>query len=173
MHIPTLETARLRLRAHRLDDFSDCLALWTDPLVTRYIGGVPLSPEEVWTRILRYAGHWALLGYGYWVAEEKDTKTFAGELGFADYKRDLNPPLQDIPEAGWVFASAMYGKGYATEALQAIHSWGKVHFKCSQTACIIHPENAPSLRVAEKIGYKESVRTLYKGKPTILFFRNN
>lgn len=173
MPIPILETARLRLRAHRLDDFSDCLALWSDPMVTRYIGGVPLSPEEVWTRILRYAGHWALLDYGYWVAEEKDTSTFVGELGFADYKRDLDPPLGDIPEAGWVFASAMHGKGYATEAVQAIHSWGKRHSNFSQTACMIHPENAPSLRVAEKVGYRENARTFYKGKPTILFRRNN
>ena len=123
-------------------------------------------------RLLRYAGHWSLLGFGYWVAEERATGAFVGELGFADYRRDMEPRLDDIPEAGWVFASAAHGNGYATEAVQAILAWGKNHFASPQTACLIHPDNAPSLRVAEKCGYRENVRTSYKGEPTILLIRN-
>jgi RimJ/RimL family protein N-acetyltransferase len=46
---PPLETARLELRAHRLDDFAACAAMWADPIVARYIGGKPLSEEETWT----------------------------------------------------------------------------------------------------------------------------
>jgi RimJ/RimL family protein N-acetyltransferase len=172
MNAPIVETARLRLRGHRLDDFQNCARLWADPIVTRYIAGAPLSVEDSWARLLRHAGHWSLLSFGYWVAEEKATSAFVGELGFADYKRDLEPPLDDIPEAGWAFASSAHGKGYATEALQAIVSWGEGHFMSSQTACLIHPDNAPSIRVAEKCGYRESLRTSYKGKPTILFTRN-
>ena len=47
--------------------------MWSDAEVTRFIGGKPLSGEEVWARILRYAGHWSMLGYGYWLIEEKAT----------------------------------------------------------------------------------------------------
>jgi len=86
-----VETARLRLRGHGVEDFAACAAMWADPVVTRYIGGRPFSGEEAWTRLLRYAGHWALLGFGYWVAEERSTGAFVGELGFADYQRDLSP----------------------------------------------------------------------------------
>jgi RimJ/RimL family protein N-acetyltransferase len=171
MTVPILDTPRLRLRAHRLEDFAACANLWGDPVVTRYIGGTPLTAEESWARLLRYVGHWALLGFGYWVAEEKATGAFLGELGFADLKRDLDPPLGDLPEAGWVFNPAAHGKGYATEALCAILSWGESHFATTQTACIIHPENAASIRVAEKCGYRETLRTTYKGKPTIVFLR--
>jgi RimJ/RimL family protein N-acetyltransferase len=60
---PRLETERLVLRAHRVEDFPDLAALWSDPLVTRFISGVPQTPEESWSRLLRYAGHWLLLGY--------------------------------------------------------------------------------------------------------------
>jgi RimJ/RimL family protein N-acetyltransferase len=171
MSVPTVETERLTLRAHSLEDFADCAGLWADPVVTRYIGGVPLTAEEAWARLLRYAGHWALLGFGYWVAEEKATGGFVGEVGFADLKRDLDPPLGDVPEAGWVFSPAAHGQGYATEALRAILSWREAHFTAKRTACIIHPENVASIRVAEKCGYREALRTTYKGKPTVVFLR--
>ena len=91
---PILETERLKLRGHRLDDFVHCAAMWADPIVTKHIGGRPFTEEESWTRLLRYVGHWALLGFGYWVVEEKITGSFIGEAGFADYKRDIDPPLQ-------------------------------------------------------------------------------
>lgn len=170
---PTLETVRLRLRSHLLSDFQHCAALWADPLVTRYIGGAPQSREDSWSRLLRYVGHWHLLGFGYWVAEERVSGTFVGELGFADYRRDLDPTLDGIPEAGWVFAPSVQGKGYATEAVQAILSWGEMYLSSSQTACLIHPDNAPSLRVAQKCGYIEKGRTSYKNRATIVLFRNH
>src|ERR1700740_1278177 len=105
VEVPTLETERLRLRGHRIDDFADCAAMWGDPQVTPHIRENPFTEEESWTRLLRYIGHWALLGFGYWVVQQKQTGRFLGEVGFADYKRDLRPALKDIPEIGWVFAS--------------------------------------------------------------------
>jgi RimJ/RimL family protein N-acetyltransferase len=171
IQIPVLETDRLKLRGHRLDDFISCAAMWADPVVTRHIGGKPLAEEESWTRLLRYVGHWALLGFGYWVVEEKATGNYVGETGFADYKRNLQPSLKDMPEIGWVFASQSHGKGYATEAALAAIAWGDAHFGPSRTSCIIHPENLGSIRVAEKCGYREFRHTTYKGHPTIVFVR--
>lgn len=145
--------------------------MWADPIVTRYIGGKPFTEEESWTRLLRYVGHWALLGFGYWVVEEKATGNFVGEIGFADYKRNLDPSLRDTPEAGWVFVSRCHGKGYATEAVRAAIAWGDARFDPSRTTCIIHPENLASIRVAEKCGYREFQLTNYKGQPTKVFVR--
>ncbi|MBV8213837.1 MAG: GNAT family N-acetyltransferase [Verrucomicrobia bacterium] len=172
MKVPTLETERLVLRAHRLKDFSDCAALWANPVVTRFIGGIPLTPEDTWSRLLRNAGHWLLLGFGYWVVEEKATGNFLGEVGFADLKRSIEPPLGNTPEAGWVFAPSAHGKGFALEAVQAIHMWGAENFQTRNSACLIAPENEASLRLAAKIGYRESSRSVYKGQPAIIFFRN-
>src|SRR4051812_49250001 len=69
--VPVVETERLVLRGHRVDDYADCFDLWTDESVTRFIGGRPSTQEEVWARLLRYAGLWALIGFGYWVVTEK------------------------------------------------------------------------------------------------------
>jgi RimJ/RimL family protein N-acetyltransferase len=171
VQVPALETERLKLRGHRLDDFIACAAMWADPMVTRYIGGKPFAEEESWSRLLRYVGHWALLGYGYWVVEEKSTGAFIGEVGFADYKRDLETPLKDAPEIGWVVASQFHGKGYATEAARSAIAWSDANFGPSTTACIIHPENVQSIRVAEKCGYREFQVTTYKGQRTRVFVR--
>ena len=143
--------------------------MWADPQVTRYIGGKPLTEEECWSRLLRYVGHWAWLGFGYWVAEERATGKLVGEIGFADYKRDLEPSLKGVPEIGWVLASHAHGRGYATEAVRAAVAWGDAHFSSLRTACIIAPENVASIRVAVKCGYREFKATSYKGLPTLMF----
>lgn len=144
--------------------------MWADPNVTRYILECPLTEEESWTRFLRYVGHWAALGFGYWVIFEKQTGTFVGEAGFADYKREIQPPLKGVPEIGWVLASHAHGRGLATEAVRAITAWGDARFETA-TACIITPENTASFRVAAKCGYREVHRTMYHGYPTVMFSR--
>jgi RimJ/RimL family protein N-acetyltransferase len=172
VQVPVLETERLRLRGHRLEDFAHSAAMWADPKVTRYAGGKPLSEEEAWRKVLGYVGHWSLLGFGYWLAEEKATGNFVGEIGFADYKRDLQPSLNGVPEIGWVLATHAHGKRYATEAARAAVTWGDAHFPSARTACIIAPENLASIRVAMKCGYRELAHATYKGNPTVMFVRD-
>jgi RimJ/RimL family protein N-acetyltransferase len=171
MQIPVLDTERLTLRGHRLDDFAACAAMWGDPVVCRNLGRKSFTEEESWTRLLRYVGHWALLGFGYWVVEEKATGTFVGEVGFADFKREMESPVKQLPEIGWVLAARAHGQGYATEAARAALQWGDQNFSPAQTTCIISPENLASIRVAEKCGYRNLQLTEYKGQPTIVFVR--
>jgi RimJ/RimL family protein N-acetyltransferase len=170
--LPELDTARLTLRAHTLGDFEESAAMWGDPQVTRHIGGRPSTEEETWTRLLRYAGMWALLRFGYWVVREKRTTRFVGEVGFGDFRRDLVPSLGGTPEIGWVLAPWAHGKGFATEAALAAIAWGEGRFGAgAKTVCLIDPENAASLRVAEKCGYREVRQLLYKGEPTMVLER--
>jgi RimJ/RimL family protein N-acetyltransferase len=113
-----------------------------------------------------FAAHWVKANW------KSRSGTFLGEVGFADLKRAIEPPLGTAPEAGWVFASSVHGKGFAIEAVQAIHTWGADNFQTDHPACLIHPENQASLRIAAKIGYRESARSVYKGQPAIIFFRS-
>jgi RimJ/RimL family protein N-acetyltransferase len=166
-----IETPRLLLRRHTAADLPASAALWSDPQVTRYITTRPFTREETWARVLRYIGHWEALGYGFWAVEDKATGAFAGELGFADFKREIDPPITE-PEAGWAFLPRFHGRGYATEAVQAALSWGDAHLAAPQTVCLIHPENAPSFRVAERCGFRESRRAMYKEQPTVVLTRN-
>jgi len=171
VEVPVLETQRLKLRGHHLDDFVNVAAMWADPNVTKQIRDQPFTNEETWTRLLRYVGHWVLLGFGYWVVEDKQTGEFLGEVGFADYKRDLRPSLEGVPEIGWVLSAEAHGKGYGTEAVHAAVAWGDAHFGSNTTACIIDPGNAASIRVAEKCGYQEFQKTTYHGQPILVFTR--
>jgi RimJ/RimL family protein N-acetyltransferase len=169
---PEIITERLVLHGHRLKDFQESAAMWGDPEVVRYIGGRAFTEEEVWARILRYLGHWAALGYGFWVIREKATGRFVGEVGFADFRRELDPPFGETPEMGWALNPWAHGKGYAFEAIQAVLAWGDDRFGGSaRTVCMINPENTPSIRVAEKAGYRQFARTQYKGAPAVLFER--
>ena len=171
VHIPVIETERLRLRGHRLEDFEQSAALWGDPVVTRHIGGRPLTREEVWARLLRYIGHWALLGFGFWAVEEMASGEFIGEMGFAYFEREIAPPLPKVPEMGWILAPRAHGKGYATEAVRAALAWGDVRFHASPFVCLIDSGNVASRRVAEKCGFRELFPANYKGEQTVVFKR--
>jgi RimJ/RimL family protein N-acetyltransferase len=168
--IPSVDTKRLLLRGLRMEDFAHSASMWADPKVTQHILERPLTEEESWARFLRYAGHWTMLGFGYWMIVEKQTGALIGEAGFADYKRQIEPSLKGLPESGWVLASHAHGKGFATEAVQAITAWGDQHFETS-TACIVKPENTASIRVAAKCGYRKLQPTTYRGHATIMFKR--
>lgn len=168
---PILETERLRLRGHQLADFDNSAAMWADAGVTRFIGGKPSSREDSWRRFQTYVGHWTLLGHGFWLIEEKVSGRFIGEGGFGAFKREIEPAF-DAPEQGWALAPAAHGKGYALEAMQAAVTWGEQHFKRRDFVCLIAPENAPSLRLAEKLGYREYARSPYRGEPSVLLRRS-
>jgi RimJ/RimL family protein N-acetyltransferase len=169
LDVPVIETERLMLRGHIMSDFPASKALWGDASVVRYMGGKPLSVQECWARFLRYFGHWSLLGFGYWVVEERETAEFVGEVGFGDFKRDMQPALPSIPELGWVLAPATHGKGYATEAAQAALRWGRQHFQSNDFACLIHPEHRASIRVATKCGFEAWQLATYKDQPAMIF----
>ena len=87
-------------------------------------GGENPTAEMVWTRLLRYIGHWHALGYGYRAVFEKTTGRYAGSFGFQDAHRDITPELK-YPEAGWTLIPEVRGKGYASEALAAVLLWAE------------------------------------------------
>lgn len=167
--VPVLETPRLTLRGHRVTDLDDSLAMWSDPAIAQEITGKTSGREEIWARVLRYIGHWAASGYGIWHVRERATDRFVGEVGLADFKRDLAFSFDGAPEAAWVLASWSHGKGYATEAMTAVLAWSAAAYP--RTVCIISPTNVASLRVAAKLGYREIGRSPYRDTEVILFAR--
>lgn len=172
-HSPVVETKRLLLRRHRLDDFDAFAAVWADPNVVRYITGKPSTREESWGRYLRIAGSWGVLGFGFFAVEDKATGAYVGDAGFHDARRDIHPSIEGVPEAGWVLSPSVHGKGFATEIVTAMHEWGDGHLKAERSVCIIGPENIASIRVAEKCGYTEKNRTTYHGESVVLFERRS
>ena len=64
-------------------------------------------------------------------------------------------------------SAAMWGD----EAVTAALDWGADHFGSPRAWCLISPENAPSIRVAERVGFREHSRATYHDAPTIIFQR--
>ena len=118
--------------------------------------------------MLRYAGHWAFLDYGYWHVSEK-SGGFVGEVGFADFHRDMTPSLEGTPEIGWCALPSQHGKGLAREAVSAALDWAKGRFH--RTGCIIGPENIRSIKLAEKLGFERAGMGFYKDHDVALFYR--
>jgi RimJ/RimL family protein N-acetyltransferase len=168
---PVVETPRLRLRGFRASDLDAQAAAMTDPDVVRHLGGSPMSREDTWRKILASPGLWALLGYGYWVAERREDGAYLGQIGFADFKRDMAPSIENIPEMGWIMAPKAQGQGYATEAVLAALSWAEQALGRREVVAIISHDNGPSIRVAEKGGFSGREEAVYKGEPILLFRR--
>lgn len=166
-----LETARTRMRPHILSDFEDCARMWANIAVTAQITGRPSTKAESWARHLRHIGHWKALGFGYWVVIEKATNSFLGEVGFGFFQRDIEPTLGEYPEIGWVLSPSAQGLGLASETAEAATRWGDRYFTTSKTVCIVVPEHGPSIRVAEKQGYKTIGTGTYMGGPTLMLER--
>ena len=164
-----LETRRLILTPHTREDFADTAALWSDPAVVGQIGMPQSSPRESWMRLLHFAGLWPVLGYGYWAARERDSGRFVGDLGFADFHRDIDPPIRGIPEAGWALATWAHGRGYAGEAMTAALGWLDARF--DRSVCLIGPGNARSLHLAAGLGYITTTETRLNGGGALLLTR--
>jgi RimJ/RimL family protein N-acetyltransferase len=151
---PTLTTNRLTLRAITCTDFEPYAAMWADSRVTSFIGGDPRDRQTSWSKFCQSVGLWPLLGYGYWLFEERSSGEMVGLGGLACFERGI-AQLDGFPEAGWAFAADHWGKGYASEAVVAIVHWSDTVLGVPELRCIIDPQNTPSIRVAQKCGFTQ------------------
>ena len=168
---PLLETERLILRGHKLEDFPAHAAMWTDARTLRHIGGEARNEEELWTRFLRNQGQWQLMGSGMWALEDKVSRAYAGAVGFIYGKRMMDIPYRDEPEMGWVIAPDFHAKGFAGEAVAKILAWGDCHLDADRSWCMINPANLVSRKVAARAGFREAGRATYKDVEMLTFLR--
>lgn len=157
-----IDTDRLILRRHTLEDFEAYRAMIADPAVYGMLSGFAPPSEDIWNRLLRYEGHWSLLGYGLLAVIERETQTYVGNTGIANFGRSDALGFGQIDEAAWVFTTASQGRGIAYEAAQAAHGWFDRQFG-RDVVCLIAPGNAPSIRLAVRLGYKEFDTVVYRG----------
>lgn len=167
---PTIVTDRLTLAHHTPADLDDYAAMLADPVVCRHVGGRTFTREETWHRILRYVGHWQILGYGNWIVRETATGRYLGDVALMDSRRATDPVFEGVPEAGWMFTAAAQGRGFAGEAVAAMLDWADGQ-GMARTVCIIAPDNAASIRLAGHMGYALVAEGLYKADPILVFER--
>lgn len=139
-----LETERLVIRSVVEGDAAPIAAIWADPEVTRWLGG-PREPEKVIASVLEAAKEPPALDL--WTVEHEGRTV--GNCGLVE--KEI-AGRQEI-EIAYVLATEVQGRGLATEAGAAVrdHAFGPLGLK--RLVALAHPENAPSARVAEKLGF--------------------
>ena len=151
------DSARLTFREMSLDDLDDMALLLGDPEVMTYYPR-PKTREEsaqwiYWNRAL-YRTH----GYGLWLLTSADG-AFVGDCGLTPQVVDGVTEL----EVGYHVLPALQNRGYATEAAAASRDFARTVVGATRLIAIIHPDNRPSQRVAEKIGLRPEKRAVVHG----------
>jgi RimJ/RimL family protein N-acetyltransferase len=177
------ETERLVLRAPERDDYLLLRDLVADPEVHRFLGPRPQDPTtDMFSRALRSAGSWQLYGYGLFLAFEKASGSFVGQLGVFHSIRGFGKGLDNAVEAGWIVAREHWGKGFAEEGMRGALAWFENAFEDApenarghdRIACMIERGNAASVKLAEKLGFvRYDEHVLDDGATVDLFERIN
>lgn len=168
---PEILTPRLRLRVFDTTDHRSVHRIMARPETFAFSERDAPTEEESWARLLRQIGHWSALGFGMFGVESRASGALIGEVGFADFRRDISPEFDSVPEAAWTIDPEHWGQGYATEAALAAHHWLRRQRPWGGTVCMIHEGNSRSLRLATSLGYSGFAETSRGGHKLRLFRR--
>ena len=145
----TIETERLILRAWRETDLAPFIRMNADSEVMRYFPGTldPAQTELLYRNILQ---EFADYGYGLYAAEEKQSGSFMGFIGFhwARFEADFCPCV----EIGWRLAKEFWNRGYATEGASACLEHGAAELGFDKIYSFTSVNNLASQRVMQKLG---------------------
>lgn len=140
-----IETERLLVRPWREDDAEGAKAVYCDPEVRFFTGGVyPAEKIEEFIRKRREShakGELRLLP-----VVEKSSGRIVGSCGFQPF--DGGPEI----EIGWMLARESWGKGYATEMSRAVLRYGLDEMKLPRVLASIDPRNTRSVAVVNRLG---------------------
>lgn len=129
--------------------------MWSDPDVTRYMGG-PRDPERVRQAIEEEAQAGSPHPIGFSLVVEKASGNVIGECGLQEKEVDGRVEVELV----YVFVSDSWGKGYATEAATATRYYAFHSLGLPRIVALINPGNLASARVAEKVGLTFERETL-------------
>ena len=145
MSVPTIETARLRLRPLEVADVDALHALFIDPDVRRYLwDDVVVARDRVATIVAESLASFATDGSGLWGVRVRDEPALAG---FCGYPRFHEPPVLELL---YGMAPTLWGRGLATEAARAMIRYGFETLALARIEASIDPPNLASDRVLVK-----------------------
>jgi RimJ/RimL family protein N-acetyltransferase len=151
-----LRSRRLGFRHWRATDLALAASLWSDPIVTRFIGGA-LSLKEVASRLQIELASQQEHGMSYWPLFALTDGEHVGCSGLRP--RDLS---QRVAEAGVHIRPAFWRRGYASEALAAVIAVAFGELGLSGLFAGHHPENRASQGLLQKLGFARLGEELYQ-----------
>ncbi len=163
--IPRIETERLVLRGPVTADFEPWAA-FVGSERARFIGG-PLDRGLAWRSFCHMTGHWVHRGFSMFAIEDRATGRPIGMTG------PWRPEGWPEPEIGWsIWDPACEGGGFAFEAASAVRDWAWATLGWKTCVSYIHPENARSITLAERLGATRDAGAETIGDPPALVFRH-
>jgi RimJ/RimL family protein N-acetyltransferase len=155
----SLETERLLLRLPEPQDMDGFAEVFGDPEVVTFLGMEPQTRVDQVAGIARMLRHWQRYGVGLFSVVRRTDERLLGRVGFLmwDPERWVSAMRYDLEgeletEVGWTLGRAYWGEGYATEAALACRDWAVGELGLKRLVSVIAPDNAASIRVAEKLG---------------------
>lgn len=142
--VPTLTTARLRLRAPVIGDYPAYEAVFTSARSV-HIGG-PFSAEDAFADFCQGVAGWALRGAGMWTVTGL---TDDAPLGWIYLWMERGDPE---PELGWILTEGAEGRGFAAEAARAVLPHAVALFGSGGFVSYIAAANTRSARLALSLG---------------------
>jgi RimJ/RimL family protein N-acetyltransferase len=158
-----LDTERLVLRMFRESDLDAYADMCGDAEVMKYLGGATMNRSEAWRNMALVLGHWQLRGFGLWAVEERTSGVMVGRVGC--WRPDGWPGL----EISWTLRRTFWGRGYATEAARAALNCAFIQLGQSHVISMIHSDNAPSIRVARRLGMRREGHIELMGHPVVIY----
>lgn len=159
-----LETPRLILRPFAADDFDRMAELMANKDFMRFSMG-PMTQEQTKSFLNKVIG-WDRDGMpSQFAMIVRSSETLAGYCGFFHHEVDGKMEI----EIGYRLDSACWNRGLASEAARTVRDHGFRDLKLDYVISLIHPENHPSRRVAEKNGMILERETTFRGFPTFVF----
>jgi RimJ/RimL family protein N-acetyltransferase len=165
--MPILETPRLILRPFREEDIDVLAELMANPDFMRFSLG-PYTREQTETVLHKFLS-WNQAGLpSQFAVIFRSNNELIGYCGFLHQQIDGTNEI----EIGYRLHPHYWGRGLATEAARAVRDQAFADLKLPRVISLIHPDNVPSRRVAEKNGMELEKETVFRGFPTLVFTIN-
>jgi ribosomal-protein-alanine N-acetyltransferase len=164
-----LETANLGLRAIKKRDAAAIFEMDSNPRVHTYLGNEPVQAlATIYTVIEQLQAQYVQNGIARWAVILKENGECIGWSGLKYHKEGMNGH-DAIYELGYRFKEKYWHKGYATEAGNAIIEYAKKQLDTAAIYAITHPQNAASMKVLYKLGFKQKPSFMHEGELTTWF----
>ena len=147
-----IETARLILRQWQPEDYASFAQMSKNPQVMQYFPKL-LNRTESDAFIDKVKTIIELHGWGFGAVELKSNHQFIGFVGLHSQPTQFS--FSPCVEIGWRLDQAYWGKGYATEAAQAVLHLAFRRLKLQKVVSFTALKNSRSERLMRKIGMRK------------------
>ena len=159
-----LQTPRLILRSFGEGDVDVMTRLFANPGFMRFSLGVYTERKQTVAFIEKVMGWVRACMPSQFAVVPRGEHAVIGYCGFHHH-----PEVPGEIEIGYRLHPDYWNRGLITEAARAVRDHAFADLKLPRVISLVHPENIPSRRVAEKNGMKVEKEIRFRGFPALVY----